>query len=694
MRLQYYLSSAKRVFRNNFPDATRKTLLLWVAVIWGTTFIGVAISLLLFRGSFDFGDGSTFFQFARNLADGEAIYEDFIHFRTPGSYFLQSLFIRVFGDDMSSLTLALQLEAHAFYTFVFALAVAIFLRFKHVVLGGLSVFGILLLPGYMQLRTAFALLAVVLYIQSLRVPAYRRLWLTLSGVVTGLAFTFGQEAAVMVLLTIFLGEILTSRNIQSILGKWKDALVYFIGVLVGLLPLLVYVAAYSSVSNFLYYTIYYAFVLQPQGMDLEYPDLVFTNIVYYAVLALIILIFYILYSVRRIGVPVAILLGFTVARLVTLFGRSDMGHLIFVMPEIIFLTIYTCWKVRDASFDIKRLRRFAPYGATLIVAFWGAIHISSMSVTLGIAAIILAFARKKEVSTRRQTITGHFLVVFGMFVASATVVGYVLYPQYESTFQSLSRQGVTPQSVGGVNVDNESYDRISKVRDAVGAYDPQTIFSFPIQPFYYTLADEHAARFMTFEPQTTEAEQDQTIEDLKRTKPEVVIFDPAQAAILSKSLWKISNYITANYEVAKVIADKQILWVMIPRSPVVDDQLVFSLYKTNDQRTANARDVQSPDKAIVNGLMVSPGKQASFSRSHFTNGGNSLQVSVYHSDQEQLGRCGAVALYGAGKLLRKDDICAGNGTLTIPLNSKTERIDITNKDNLPLILNDPTIIKE
>lgn len=43
---------------------------------------------LIYNRTFGFGDQSLFYSFARNIAQGEAIYSDFIHFRTPGSYFI------------------------------------------------------------------------------------------------------------------------------------------------------------------------------------------------------------------------------------------------------------------------------------------------------------------------------------------------------------------------------------------------------------------------------------------------------------------------------------------------------------------------------------------------------------------------------------------------------------------------------
>lgn len=680
------LSVIKDFFKVSFPEVKKVDLLRWGFVVGGFTILATVMALMLFRWSFDLGDGSTFFQFAHNLAHGEVIYRDFIHFRTPGSYFLQSLSIRLFGDNASSVTFALQLEAHTLYIFVFGLALAIFLRFKRVLLGVAVLTGAALLPGYLQLRTALAFLAVVLYIQARRSGRYRSIWLVISGIVAGLAFTFGQEAAVMAGATIMAAELCAMRRNTWKLGI-KNLSLVAIGGLVGLLPLLSYVLLMSSVQNFLYYTLYYAFVLQPRGMNVPYPVLSYENILYYIVPSILILCFYVFYSAKEIGVSTAIIFAFAIARLATLFGRSDIGHLIFVLPEIILLVFLALTTVNKARFNKTTLYRFLPYGAGLAFSLYMAMTFGSTWVVLGAVVILVAFTLRRPVMSGR--ITQWSTIVLAVLSAMTAVLGYLLYPEYYVAVRSLSKQEVTAQSIGGVNVNKKVFDEVNNVKTAVAKYHPTTIFSYPIQPFYYTLAEKHATRFMTFEPQTTEHEQDAAISDLKRTKPEVVVMDPAQAALMSKSLWKINNYITMHYETAEVVKSDRILWIMVPRTPTLRDNLALSVYRSNDVKLGKVNDIQSPEKGIFNGIMVAPGQSADFIVDH-SERSSRLQLSIFQNDVEAVADCVDVTMIG--KMTSKTTACSVDKTVMLPLVDNTRTVRFTNNSKLPVVINDPTFV--
>lgn len=674
----------KSVYSQIFPGTKKSDYILWLLLIVGFTAVGAAIAVLLFRNSFDLGDGSTFYEFARNLSQGEAIYKDFIHFRTPGSYFLQALSISLFGPQASSVTFALQMEAHALYLFVFALAIGIFLQFKRPLIGLITLSSIALLPGYLQLRTALAFLAIVCYVQARRSVKFKTAWFLASGIVAGIAFTFGQEAAAMFGLTVMLTE-LCFFDKKTWKSQVRNILTLATGSVIGLLPLLIYVVTQSNFGNFLYYTFYYAFVLQPQGMDLPYPVLSYENILYYIILALLAGAFFIFYTTKKYSPSIAIIITFAIARLVTLFGRSDTGHLVFVLPEIMFLVFLAIVTISKADLRMIQLRRFMPYAVLLMISFYGAIHLGNGWIVLGMAAVMLSFRFQKEVKIPKHLNLRHLLVVGGITTLLSIFV-YLIYPLFYSTFKSLSLEGVRAQSLGGVNVDEKTYAKVNAVADEVAKHNPTTLFSFPIQPYYYRLAEKHGARFITFEPQTTEHEQDLTIQDLKNSKPEVIVFDPAQAAILSKSLWKISDYITNAYQVSNVVVSDQILWIMVPKTTQTDDKLVFSLYRKNNPVSGDVHDIQSPDKSIANGLSIAPGKVAKFMLDE-QDKNSILQFTFYQDAVESLGTCVLVKLEGDPKRT-----CESDATVAIPVTNKTI-LELSNNSNKAIILNNVSLVK-
>lgn len=549
------------MFRQNFPEARRRDVIVWLLIALVGSFVGLLVTFFSFREGIDFGDGSTFFQFAHNLAHGEVIYKDFIHFRTPGSYFLQTLFISVFGDQQSSVRFALGFESHVLYTFFFAVAAAIFLRFKHTLIGTSAVLVILLLPAYAQLRTALAFVAVALYIQAYRVKNKGRyVWLLASGCFVGFAFIFGQEAALMAILTLGIVEISRIKRAQ-IKTSLKNMGLLALGFIIGLLPLLLYVIILSDISTFLYYTLYYAFVLQPGGMDLIYPAFEYANLVYYLVFGLYVVIFVVFYTNKKVGLPEATLLIFGIFRMITLLGRSDIGHLIFILPELLLLAILAIARFKTAVFNAQNTKKAAIYGTLLLLSFYAAIRLGGILLIFSALIVIVAFTLRRVVI--RNASTNITLSVFFVLSGLFAVLLYLTYPHYLNTIELLSGRGLTSTALGGVNVDQATFDKVAAISKEVAPLHPKTIFSYPIQPYYYSLAPKHAAHLLTFEPQTTDNEQRLTIQDLKANKPEVIIYDPVQADSMEKVLGKINSYIKDNYKVEKEV---EMIWIMVPKN--------------------------------------------------------------------------------------------------------------------------------
>jgi hypothetical protein len=61
----------------------------WFWPVAALVAFGLIRAYLTYNIWFNFEDQATFFIFGRNILHGEAIYKNFIHFRTPGFYFLR-----------------------------------------------------------------------------------------------------------------------------------------------------------------------------------------------------------------------------------------------------------------------------------------------------------------------------------------------------------------------------------------------------------------------------------------------------------------------------------------------------------------------------------------------------------------------------------------------------------------------------
>lgn len=557
------MQKIRDLFRHNFQDVRHRDVVTWSLLVLGAVSFGLLVTIFSFREGLDFGDGSTFHQFAHNLYQGEVMYKDFIHFRTPGSYFLQSLFLSILGDQYSSLQFALLFESYVLYPLLFTVAMAIFLKFKHVLIGVSSLAVIIALPAYAQVRTVLAFLAVTLYIQAYRVVKGRRWWLLASGIVTGFAFTFGQEAALMAILTIGVVELSRFKR-KDIKERFVNVAWLLGGFVVGILPLLCYVIVFSNIGTFLYYILYYAFILQPQGMDLIYPSFNYGNLIFYLVFALYIVIFSIFYASKKASLPEAAFLIFAIFRAITLLGRSDVGHLIFILPELLFLSVLALSHFKSTVFNKQNTVKAALYSVALAVSFYIAIRFGSSFLMLGALIVAAAFYHRK-LDVKKVASVNISLSVFFVLTSLFAILIHMLYPLYSKTINSMTTRGLTSTQFDEVNVDYSTYERVQKINDSIASYNPKTIFSYPVQPYFYHLAPKHAARFLTFEPQTTLKEQEQTIEDLKRTKPEVILYDVVQAESMEGVLGKINAYIKDTYKVAEKAGPTGAVWIMVPK---------------------------------------------------------------------------------------------------------------------------------
>jgi hypothetical protein len=334
--------------------------------------------------------------------------------------------------------------------------------------------------------------------------------------------------------------------------------------------------------------------------------------------------------------------------------------------------------VKHSTFNKKQFMRFLPYGIILTIVFIGGIKLSSVVLVLAPFVILFATKSRRFSEPANTTSIQSKLNVYLLLGVSFAFVIYLLYPSYKGTLESIrtSLSGINKSQpeIGGVKVDPVSYDQVQQVRQVVDTIKPNTLFAFPIQPFYYTLAPEHASRFITFEPQITIEEQKQTIEDLIKTKPEVIIFDPLQAIGLSGSLSLISDYIMTNYEVKKAVVNKEVLWVMVPKTtPTKQQALVFSLYKKN-ATTSGIKGIQSSDKGLVNGLLQT--NQTSYFEVNSPTDSR-LQISVVSSPDvgADLAECGTVVIkYESSQY--SQNVCSSDQLIYVPIKASSSKITI------------------
>lgn len=637
---------------------------------------GLTLALLTHDRWLGLGDGSTFYSFARNISHGEAIYEDFIHFRTPGSYFLQAFFIKLFGEQQSSVTFAIRFETVVLYPLIFLLsAIIIFKSKRKPIYSLLALVGVAYLPPLIQLRAAFALLSIACYFASYEAKKHQKQWLFLAGLLCGVTFMFGQETALMAVICVVAGELVGKKRGREFWGRLK----LLIGsAFLGALPLLLYVLFFSNFMNFVYYVTYYSFILQPKFMNTPFPGFGWTNMFYYLPFILYVLCFFILYGSSKLGKKEGILLSFGILRLITALGRSDEGHLIFAIPELFIIVPLFLSDLKHLRLSGKHALRFLPYGLGLVGLIALAITVNSIFLIAAPFLILWALTTKPPIASKKSpmwpaVLVGLITVIsFGYFI-------HLLFPYYRATYRDLRAEYKLRHNpayrIGGVKVKLDEYKEIVDVQNAVKDLKIRTIFAFPIQPFYYSLAPHHGSRYLTFEPQTTVKEQETTIKDLQASRPEVVILDPTQAEGLSGSLWKISDYITTHYEFHKQVLNKNMLWIMTPKDqPFREEYLIFQLFKENDSGSEVAKGVQNRDEKIINAIMQYDDMR--FRVDNPRDGFLSLSVIKTRLLREQFADCGFVVIRYNSTDAHRSRVCMQDGQVKIPIKASTKPIEL------------------
>jgi hypothetical protein len=551
----------------------KRTKWLWPFAVVAA--LGLARALLTYNIWFNFEDQSTFFTFGRNILHGEVIYKDFIHFRTPGFYFLSAAFQWVFGQTLGTEQLLLALESYVLSPLLLCLAAWLITRRRWVAVG----LGLIatVLPGVLQLRAGLALLAVATYVvaQTAATSRDRHRWLFVSGLFVGLTFVFGQETGILTACVLGLCELRFSRTLPLLIRRVRSLA---LGAGAALLPLVVYVVVFSDVRNFLYYVFKYALVIQPTGMNLPYPHLVPPtqyNVMFYVpflVLLAAFAVFYLADDLNVINLPVLVL---ATVRMVTALGRADEGHLIFALPEILLLIPLAAASIHKMKLSAERLWMLAVWSIAIVCSFWGATTKGSF-VIVG-AALVYVFA-----SLRSRADYDGISPVFSGEAVALTITGWTMvvlafiFPIYNFAKAPLQvgwqrhfgpdKQHVTPAHwVSGVPIAGAEFQEVDAISRLVDRFHPTVLFSYPVQPFYYSLVPRHAARFMTFEPQTTPEEEAEAIADLKRNKPQLVILDVLQAQAWDKSVGRINEYVRENYKPVAEVNYRRPLTVLVPR---------------------------------------------------------------------------------------------------------------------------------
>ena len=334
----------------------------WGILICLTLAVGVIFSYANFTKPKGMGDPATFLSFACNISDGEVMYRDFIHFRTPGEYFLNSIFTSFMGCNMNALGMAQSVTWYIISPIIMIIAIGILFRKKYLYIAFISTVFMFIFPIASQLRNAIGFLSIVLFVRYLMDKNKSRntsnKLLYTAGITVGIDFIFGQDLAVisgftMVCLSIYA---ISSGYIKLKKGDFLRLLGGFsISVIIGLLPLIIYLLINGTLLTAAYYTIYYAFLLQPKGMDIPYPGIDYGTIKFYLPLIIFLVTYMslIFQKANKVNLAILAIYIFSILRFISAAGRSDYGHILFsVVPDLVILSLVLFSEYKNNKYSL------------------------------------------------------------------------------------------------------------------------------------------------------------------------------------------------------------------------------------------------------------------------------------------------------------------------------------------------------
>lgn len=529
------------------------------------TLLGCMISYHKAPYAFGSGDHFLFHAFGHWIANGEVFTRDFIHFRTPGPYYYYGIMQYIFGETFLTTSTSLLMESHVFQMIAgFILAMALtknIIGKSSLFIASATALFFLAAPPIYQLRTALPAAALALYLLSystLNDAVQKKTenpQLIISGLLLGITFWFGQELFIFLSISIFAGEF-SAGNKLSIQNRIKRI------VKIGITALLVIIAGIAylyfkgvNIHEFLYNTLYYAFFIQPSGMDVPFPSLDKSSIIYYVWIAFFVASFIILGLSRKLFTPTGIVFSAYVAlRLISMFGRADVLHLLFSISELVIMGIISlrllpaCLK----NIDVKTVINTSLITAITITCLCFAIKGKSSSLlVLPFALLVISYFNKANdtLFMKKEGVNALFALA-GLGIALLS-----LYPLSISTIKlSYYSFFIKPKNEFlGVQLPADTQKQFMQVKNIIESEKPDSIFSYPIRAEYYALTKEHGTRFIEFAMQTTPDDVKNAISDLEKNKPQLVIQDLDQTINLSPILNRISNFIAMNYTPITII---------------------------------------------------------------------------------------------------------------------------------------------
>lgn len=659
--------------------------------------MGCAISYHKAPFAFGSGDHTLFHAFGHWIANGEVFTKDFIHFRTPGPYYYYGIMQHFFGQTFLITSTSLLMEAHVFQmvaSFFLTLVItkAIWGKYSLSMATAIGLFFLAAPPIY-QLRTALPVISLSFYILSFTASQQLKnnIYIICSGMALGLSFWFGQELFIFLSISIIVAEFSAGNSHPT-----KDRVIRIL--ILGSLALLVVISGLLyfyfkgvELKTFLYNTLYYAFFIQPTGMDSPFPSFDKSSLIYY------IWIFYFISSVtilslsKQLYSPVGIVFtAYTSLRLISMFGRVDILHLMFSISEIVIMGMISLKLLVSCLNKINKKIIISTFFTSSVTIFVICVAINGKSSVLLVLPFVFAvmsyYAHTNIDKEKNISYLNPMFAIIGLSIAI-----FALYPLSTNAIKfSYNTFLITPKDTFlGVQLSKPTLKEFRDVENIINVENPEIIFSYPIRAEYYALTNKHATRFIEFAMQTTPDDVTGAINDLKIKRPEIVIQDLEQTANLSPILFRLSNFISMNYTPIKILDsnNKLEIYKLKKESPNFI-RLFDNVYTYNPDHTYTTAGLRTLDNGSIVPVIAS---NVGESRFIINESAKSVTLQIY--PEPNTSSVGIVTIKrGQNLLTREINIKEGEVRVNVPDGiGKTEILLKSNQSGVPVLWLNPRV---
>lgn len=513
-----------------------------------SSFIFLFFQLQIFNLHLYFRDEGFLTYNALRITQGQIPYRDFFLTTTPGTYYLQALLFKIFGQYLI-LDRILYIFIILGILFLFNKTFSIKNYFKYILLFILVIYFINPIFGFYDIEGLFLIL-LTLWEFKLWQTFYKNHFLILLGTTVGLLTLFKQSYGFMDFVIITLLIYLFGRR-KYFLNELK----YFIlGILILAVPYLLYLISTNSFNQFIYYVFVFSREVKSHRIPFVFTTIIFIpiylalitlirnlslkrRIILFATFSILFFIFYLLISPTRIG------------RFFTVFS-DPLVYYYLILLIIPLTTIALYWKSKNKNIIILS---FFSLGIFIASASSGRDYTTVLILSPFFIPLCFYLLDYLKIKKYKNALLFFILILFSLPFISTNFNYFLNARKYNSFIQNV------PEAFG-IKVSNNEANELSSIITYIKSKttDNQTVLCFPYCPLMNVLTERKSASYFSFfYPETFEtSDQSRVINDLKKNKPSMIIIQKKgsiepEASFENQRLKILLSYFLSHYKLSK-----------------------------------------------------------------------------------------------------------------------------------------------